>query len=396
MNLGVISRRFLFSKKSHSLVNLVAIVSTVAIAVPTAAMVIVLSLQNGLSELVHSVYGAFDPQLKITPIEGQYFTIDSTTMHDLREFATVSEVIEGSVVAQWNDQRVVATLKGVDSVYAEVSGVKSATKRGRWQTLNGDIPLAVLGSGVSYNLALALHQNHTLLQLTALNATPSNYLIPLSIPITHSAEIMPIGVFAIEASIDSKYIITDIGFARELLSRNNQVSALELKPHIKLDDAIRRTNEIIEGSDLNVESQYDQRRAIYSAIEAEKLIILVVLIFVGAIAAMSLAGCVVMMRSEKDEAVRTLQALGLSKSSSRRIFIHLGMWVVAIGVVVGLVLGVGLSLLQSYLGVVATPGESLVVDIYPIKVVWSDIVAAALSMCALGYIIIQLSLGRRR
>ena len=45
------ARRYLFSPKSHSVINLIAGVSVVAVAMPVAAMIILLSVFNGFEQL---------------------------------------------------------------------------------------------------------------------------------------------------------------------------------------------------------------------------------------------------------------------------------------------------------------------------------------------------------
>lgn len=61
MNLSLFfARRYLFSRKSHSAINIISGVSALGIAVSTMALVCVLSVFNGFRELIAGLYSAFD------------------------------------------------------------------------------------------------------------------------------------------------------------------------------------------------------------------------------------------------------------------------------------------------------------------------------------------------
>ena len=45
------------------------------------ALIIVLSVFNGLETLVRSIFNTFDPDLKITPAEGKTFIPDSASLN---------------------------------------------------------------------------------------------------------------------------------------------------------------------------------------------------------------------------------------------------------------------------------------------------------------------------
>ncbi len=395
MKLSAISRRFLFSRKSHSLVNLVAVVSIVAILVPTAAMVVVMSLQNGLSGMVHNLYADFDSELKIVPRSGQYFEVSEDELYDLREFADVSEVLETSAVAEYNDSRILVTLKGVvDSTYSAVSKLPSIIKRGGWQLRHGDLPRAVMGAGASYDLAYTLGGNKPI-TISAMVPVPSIGGMIGGGPVLSSESLVVAGIFSIEAQIDSRYLFTDLDFVRELLGKDSEVTSLELKSRVSEREARKRIADIIE-EDVVVLNRFEQRSTIFSAIEAERVVIFCVLLFVGLIAAMSLAGCSLMMTAEKASSAVVLRSLGMSERRVRRVFLMLGMRVVILGVGIGLVFGSALVLMQEHFEVLTTGGDGMVVDNYPVELHLSDIAFTAFSMCAIGYLIIWLTIGRMR
>ncbi len=368
--------------------------SVVAIAVPTAAMIVVMSLQNGLSGMVHNLYADFDSELKVVPESGQYFEVSEDELYDLSEFAEVSSVLETSAVAAFNDSRILVSLKGVDSTYSSVSRLPSTIRRGGWQLRHGDRPRAVMGAGASYDLAFTLGGRKPIV-LSAMVPVPSIGGMIGGGPVLSEASVMVDGIFSVEAQIDSRYIFVDLDFVRELLGKDSEVTSLELKARVSEGEARRLISEILE-EDVVVLNRFEQRATIFSAIEAERIVIFCVLIFVGLVAAMSLAGCSLMMTTEKARSAVVLRSLGMSERRVRMVFLGLGMRVVVLGVGAGLVFGSAIVLVQQHFGVLSTGGDSMVVDNYPVELLLSDVLYTVASMCAIGYLIIWLAIGRIR
>lgn len=392
MKKSTISHRFLFSKKSHSLVNLVAIVSVVALLVPTAAMIVVLSLQNGLSGLVKDVYSKFDSELRVVPLEGQYFEPDSLKIERIREFAEVSGVLQSNVLLEWNGYSAGAVLRGVDSNFVKVSQMPTTVARGEWKTLHGQRARAVLGSSLSYNLALTLG-SAGIMEVTAIVPVPK---MISSVPIVSRDLLMPAGVFRVDAVIDSKYLFTDIGYVRDLLSRPRSLSSLEIKPNIPLKEATAKIEEILGDDSLMVESATDQRKELYAAFELEKYVIFMILCFIALIAAMALSGCALLMSAEKAQNAKVLRSLGMSSNGVRRIFMSLAGRIVAIGVGCGTILGIGFVVLQQNFKILAISGETSIVDSYPVILTLGDTLLSVGIMLGVGAVVIYLTLGRQK
>ena len=80
------ARRYLFSPASRSVVNLIAGLSVVSVAVPVAAMILLLSVFNGFGTLIRETQSAFDPGLTVTPAQGRTFdtaAIDTAALRRL-------------------------------------------------------------------------------------------------------------------------------------------------------------------------------------------------------------------------------------------------------------------------------------------------------------------------
>ena len=95
------ARRYLFSRKSRSVVNLIAALSVVAVAVPVAAMVILLSVINGFEALIRNSGSVFDADLRITPREGRTFdpaVLDTAALSRTEGLAAWSAILEERIL----------------------------------------------------------------------------------------------------------------------------------------------------------------------------------------------------------------------------------------------------------------------------------------------------------
>lgn len=66
-----IALRYLFSRKTHSAVNVISMISVIGVAVATIAIVCVLSVFNGFSELALDKISHIAPDLRIESSRGK-------------------------------------------------------------------------------------------------------------------------------------------------------------------------------------------------------------------------------------------------------------------------------------------------------------------------------------
>jgi lipoprotein-releasing system permease protein len=212
-----ISKRYLFSKKSQNVINIISGISVVGVVTGTMALIVILSVFNGFDELIKSLYSTFDPEIKIILAEGKTFSPSAPGFSEIRNHRNVlnfSEVLEENVLLRYGDRQYIATMKGVDDEFANVTGIDTMIIEGSFSLMEKNRPLAVIGQGVAYYLGVGL---------TFLN--PINiYSIKRTGNISMNPEqaisrkfIFPSGIFSIEQEHNTRYIIVPISFARDLL-----------------------------------------------------------------------------------------------------------------------------------------------------------------------------------
>ena len=117
MNLSFfIAKRYLISKKSNNAINVISWISIIAIAVTTAALVVILSAMNGLTGVVADLYHAIEPDLKITAIHSKYITNADALSKKIKTIEGVKEVsysLEENALIKLDDKQAVVTIKGI-------------------------------------------------------------------------------------------------------------------------------------------------------------------------------------------------------------------------------------------------------------------------------------------
>lgn len=383
-----IALRYLRSPKSHSVINLVGWVSCLAVAVPVVAMVVIMSLQNGLSDFIHSIYRDFDSQLRITPIEGKFFEaseIDLSQLERLPGINAISATIQENVLLRYDDRDFIATLRGVDSLYQQTVDIENRVSHGQYLLQRGDLQYTLIGQGIAYELGVSLASQQPL-EVYAIRPMATSSVIPTKI--YNESHLIPSGIYSLDQQTDSRYIFSSIEFAQKLLGRSGQLSSLELSisDNIKEADLVEAIKKIV-GSDFKVEDRYQQKALIYRTVNQEKWIVYLLLIMVMAIATLSLAGSVVMLISDKRAQIDTLSTMGASLKLRQNIFIIQGMVIVAVGIVAGVVIGLILSLVQQHLGILQFSGNSFLLNSYPIRVDWREIMLIIISVSTIGGLI---------
>lgn len=382
-----IARRHLISRKSHSVINLIAGVSVVSVAVPVMALVVILSFHNGLGDFIKKMYSDFDSEIRITPRQGQFF--EATTdfrerLEALPEVEAVSATAEQNVLLTYSDRQWPATMRGVDSVYRNVIPLEDIITQGEYQLKLGDLEGAVVGQGVAYALGIntLLREKLQIYAIRADGGGPS--FIPMSMYRTERISLA--GVYVLDEQTDKRYIFVPLEFAQRLLGYGDKISSLE----IKLKEGIspeegKRMIEAVLGSDrFDIKTRFEQKETIYRMVEQEKWIIYLLLMFVVLIAALSLVGSVVMLATDKERDQQMLLAMGGTSRLLKRIFTWEGTLITACGVVVGALLGSGFALLQQEVGIIKMAGDAFLMDVYPVRIEMFDVFVVSGGVLLLG------------
>lgn len=388
-----IARRYLFSKKSTHVINIISSISVIGVAVATMALVIVLSVFNGFHDLVASLFTNFDPQLKVVPIEGKTAPADDPILMKIRQMPEVdvaTETVEDQALAVYREKQAMVMVKGVDDNFSELSHITDILYGDGSFSLHAanlqygtlGIRLAqTLGIGAQWNGYLKIYAPKKEGQLDMANPGDGFEVDSLNSP----------GVlFSVRQSkYDKNYIITSVAFARNLFGQQGMLSALELRLKAGSDlDAVKAEMQKIAGGKYKVLDRYEQQEDTFRIMAIEKMIAYIFLTFILVVACFNIIGSLSMLIIDKKDDVVTLRNLGANDKQIARVFLFEGRMISLIGAVVGIAVGLLLCLLQQQYGFVRLGNSegSFIVDAYPVSVHYWDVAVIFVTVIAVGWL----------
>ena len=392
MNLSFkIAKRYLFSEKSHNAINLISMVSVCGIAVATLAMVCALSVFNGFKDLVSDMFSAFDPQLKITAVQGKVFDSNDSriqTILQLSEVEIAAGCLQDHVLIKYRDKQVPATLKGVPDDFAKLSQIDSLLIDGRFTLFDGVNSYGTLGIGLARNLGV----NAGFIYPMEIYAPKREARVNLANPSgSFNQEYAYIGgVFMLNQPVyDDQLIIVPLQLAKEILGYTSEVSSFEIK--LKEGSNAGKTQKKIQeiaGKEYLVQNQYEQQENAFKMMNIEKWMTFLILCLIMTIAIFNVVGSLSMLIIEKKADIMTLRNLGADSSLIARIFLMEGWLISMLGGVIGIVIGLILCLAQQYFGLLRLGSQSglFVVDAYPVRVEIGDVLFIFFTVMSIGFL----------
>ena len=388
-----IARRYLFSKKSTHVINLISAISAVGVAVATMALVVTLSVFNGFHDLVASLLTAFDPQIEVVPEQGKTAPADDPLLTKIRQLPQVdvaTECVEDQALAIYAGRQAMVRVKGVDDNFDKLSHINQILYGDGEFTLHAaNLQYGIVGIRLADNMGMGTNWEGYMKvyapqregQLDMMNPTEG---------FVEDSLISPGVVFAVkQGRYDNNYILTSIAFARNLFGQQGRLSQLELrlKPGSDLD-AVKAEMQQIAGDKYRVLDRMEQQEDTFRIMKIEKFIAYIFLTFILAVACFNIIGSLSMLIIDKRDDVVTLRNMGATDKQIVRIFLFEGRMISAIGAIVGILLGLLLCWLQQTYGLVALgqSSGSFIVDAYPVSVHPEDIILIFVTVLAVGFV----------
>lgn len=388
-----IAKRYLFSKKSTNAINIISGISVVGVAVATMALVVTLSVFNGFHDLVATFFTSFDPQLKITPLEGKSAPADDPLLLKVKQLPQVdvaTECVEDNALAIYKDKQAMVVVKGVEDNFTELTHITDILYGdGEYSLHAANLEYGILG----IRLAVALGTGARFQDYLKIYAPKREGQLDMAQPTEGFVEdslLSPGVVFSVQqAKYDRSYIITSLSFARNLFDKEGQLSSLEIRLKAGSNfDAVKKEMRKIVGERYKVEDRYEQQADTFRIMKIEKLIAYFFLTFILMVACFNIIGSLSMLMIDKKDDVVTLRNLGATDKQIVQIFLFEGRMISAAGAVVGILLGLLLCWLQQTYGLVSlgSSSGSFVIDAYPVSVHPTDIILIFITVLAVGFL----------
>lgn len=381
--------RYLFSKKEHNIINVISGISMIGIMVSTAALVVVLSVFNGMSDIIGSWFNALHADFEVTLHEGKSFPIDSFPMDQLRDIPdvkAVNEIVGDLSLANYEDRQELLYIKGVPDNYLREYHFENMLIDGDTALWKMRQPCAIMGSGVAGRLQVNL-LSYDLLKLYYPKRTKKNFSNAADAFNTHY--LMPSGVICTNTDYDENYIFCPIAFVRELMHYEGEVTSVEIQLKEGANAAkLRPKIENILGEKYCVRDKYEQEESLYRTMKSEKFVIYLILAFILILAAFNIIGALGMLILEKKTDTAVLFSMGAPKSLIQRVFVYEGLMVSALGGVAGTILGAVICLLQQTFHIVKLGGggSHYIIPYYPVQMRFSDLLIVLATILIISFL----------
>jgi lipoprotein-releasing system permease protein len=399
---GLIAVRYLFSRKQRSVVNVISWISLVGLMVSTTALIVVLSVYNGIGDITKDLFGTFDPELSIEPAHGKTIhtaTLDLQKLRSLKDVDKVSCLVSETAWITHGQNQAIVKLRGVDEHYAAVTGIDTLILHGSYTLGDPNTHTLIVGGQIFHDLAMTI---------------PSSMPVAVHIPkrgttaIGHTTDeafnigyAYPVANFFIQQDIDRQYVVTDIDFVRQLMRYEpDEVTsvALKLKAGADPDEVKEVINSTFQtpDSELIVKDRYDQQPLYFKIYRTERLGIYLILSLIIFISTLSLVASLSLLILNKKDDIFMLRSMGMERRNIRHAFLLEGLLICATAVVAGLVMGFLICFLQQQFGIIGMGDGNFVVPTFPVAMRAVDFLTTFLLVMAISALSVSLTVRRAR
>ena len=399
-----IALRYLFARRGRSVVTVISWVSLIGLMVSTAALIVVLSVYNGIGDITRGLFGTFDPELLVEPANGKTFRTSAANYGALAadpDVEAASQLVEETAWMTYADEQAIVSLRGVDDNYRRLSGLDTLLNEGSYRlrdTACGTDWL-MAGGEVWYNLGMRLHSNTPVaIHMPKRGTASMGYTFDQAF---NSGYAYPAGCFFIQQDIDSRYAVTGIGLVRRLMGyADDEVTAVavKLRPGADAAKAKGRLATTLSTPDcqLTVKDRYDQQPLYFKIFRTERLGIYLVLALIVLISTLSLVASLSLLIINKRHDVFTLRSFGMTRRRVRHIFLAEGLLICLLAVMAGLAVGFVVCFLQQQFGIVRMGDGNFVVEAFPVAMRAADFLYTFLLVMVLSSLSVLLTVRRAR
>jgi lipoprotein-releasing system permease protein len=381
--------RYFKGKKSTQAINIISWVSILAIAVATAALIIILSVFNGFEGFIKNLYSSYYPALKITATKGTTFEYNDSLIQRVNNCKSIQEVsacLEQKVLFTFNDNQAIAVLKGVDKSYNKVTSISKKVHYGTMQfdSLKEEAN-CVVGIGIANKLGVS---EESLLPLNCY-VFKKDLKLSLNPMDAYNSELLKVcGVFFLQDEFDNTYSFAPLSFVQKVTEQYNQISSLEIKIDSTVDEnEVKKEIQKILPSTLTCATRYEQNKTLYFILKSERWAVFAILTLLLLISSFNIIGSLSMLVIDKEKDIAILKAMGASIVSIQKIFVTTGLLLSMLGCCIGIAVGLIILLIQQKYGIVNMGGgDNFLLEAYPVKIIFTDVLLIFFTVMVIGFI----------
>lgn len=358
-----------------------------AIALTTAALIIVLSAMNGLTNVVADLYHAIEPDLKITAVNSKYMSNKDELTKKIKSISGINGIsysIEENALMKLDERQAIITVKGVDEEFKNLTHFDTVVTDGTYRFKYDNQFYGVFGRGVAGRLGINVNDFVSPISIYAPIRGKTEGINPEDA--FNKLSISPAGIFSLNDDFDFKYVLIDLEAAQQLFDCKDAFSAIELSIEDKDQLAsIQAKLQIVLGDEYQIKNRYQLNDVLFKTLETEKLWTFLILAFILVIATFNIIGALTMLIIEKKKDIKTLYNLGADQKFIRNIFMQEGFLITFVGAFTGLIIGLIICILQQQFHLVTFDDQS-VIAYYPIDLQLKDFIWILAVVMAIGFL----------
>ncbi len=361
----------------------------ISVGVEVMALILILSVFNGLEDFQKGLFKTFDPDLRVLSAAQQPFELSPSQIKSIQSIPGihfVNPVLEDQGLLRYDQKQLVVRFKGVDSSFLAANRLKKQVVEGDYFLGDTTQAFALVGIGVFLNMGMsfentvepiqAWYPDHDRLRRFSLNENT-----------IRSQSFFPAGVLEVEQNFDNQTVIVPLQWMENLMNMPGKRSAYEIILDPQANDvAVKDQLKAILGKDILVQTRDEQHALLLKAIKIEKLFVFLIMAFVMGIASFTLFYALSLLVIEKRRDLRSLMAIGITPNQMLRSILYLGLLISFSGALVGMLLGFGLAWLQQQFGIVPLGIPNALIDAYPIKMEVGDFLWTSLTVIVITFI----------
>jgi lipoprotein-releasing system permease protein len=381
-----IAWRYFRGKKSAQAINIISWISISAIAVSSAAMIVLFSVFNGLEGTVKDMYSAFYPEIKVTAAKGKFFTIteaQKAAVNSIPGVAASACSLEDMVLLSGSHEQKVGTLKGVDENWFRVNNMDSFMVDGTavWPE-KGKFTPAILGLSISMSLGIDI--NNVFSGLNVYYPRKGAGVTEDPVAALNSITVKPMGTFRIQEEFDGQYVLVPLEAAKYLLDIGDKISSVEVKcTNYSAESDVKKALQRIFGNTIKIENRFEQNKTFYMIMRGEKWAVYAILLMVLLIASFNMIGSLSMVVLEKKKDIAILKSMGATRALIRTVFIAEGGLLALLGGSLGVLIGMLLCMGQQHFGWIGLP-DGFIINAYPVSMQFNDFALVLITAIAVG------------
>jgi len=367
------SLKYLFSKTKFNLVSFISRFSILVLIIAYFSFLTILSVFSGLENYSINFSKSFDPDIKIEAKSGSYLSYNNRIDSILSSYE-VSKLIRGNAVVRYDDKTVYAKVLGVDEKFNKIINIDSIISIGRYPNLSSNEVLT------SYNLAssldLILYNSSGVFEAFSINP---NYPENTFNPTRNSKYFVSSGVFKSRNESNENIIIAGVERVRDLFGLSESAySELIIKTENSDKESAKLKEMLVN---YKVRSHKELNETLYKIMNSEKIIVSLIMILIVFIATFNVIASTVMLIIEKENDIKTMQNLGMSKKNLKSLFFKHNFLINLLGGTIGISISIVAVLAQKYFSIFTIPGIDTP---YPISLVFSNVILVLVALAVIG------------